>query len=182
MAWIKIIDEQNAEGSLKEQYDQLIEPWGGVDNILKIHSLNPESLAAHVKLYKTLMYGKSPLRRTDREMIAVVVSAINQCHYWIVHHGEGLLKLTKDESLVNQLKSDYTLANISTKQMAMLNYAAKLTERPADIINRDIEELRGVGFKDRAILDINQIVAYYAFVNRIADGLGVDLEEFWNNK
>ncbi len=182
MAWIKIIDEQNAEGSLKEQYDQLIEPWGGVDNILKIHSLNPESLAAHVKLYKTLMYGKSPLRRTDREMIAVVVSAINQCHYWIVHHGEGLLKLTKDESLVNQLKSDYTLANISTKQMAMLNYAAKLTERPADIFNRDIEELREVGFKDRAILDINQIVAYYAFVNRIADGLGVDLEEFWNNK
>ena len=182
MAWIKIIDEQNAEGSLKEQYDQLIEPWGGVDNILKIHSLNPESLAAHVKLYKTLMYGKSPLRRTDREMIAVVVSEINQCHYWIVHHGEGLLKLTKDESLVNQLKSDYTLANISTKQMAMLNYAAKLTERPADIFNRDIEELREVGFKDRAILDINQIVAYYAFVNRIADGLGVDLEEFWNNK
>ena len=182
MAWIKIIDEQNAEGSLKEQYDQLIEPWGGVDNILKIHSLNPESLAAHVKLYKTLMYGKSPLRRTDREMIAVVVSAINQCHYWIVHHGEGLLKLTKDESLVNHLKSDYTLANISTKQMAMLNYAAKLTERPADIFNRDIEELREVGFKDRAILDINQIVAYYAFVNRIADGLGVDLEEFWDNK
>tara|TARA_B100001013_G_C24509900_1_gene402574 strand:+ start:431 stop:676 length:246 start_codon:yes stop_codon:yes gene_type:complete len=81
MAWIDIIDEENAEGSLKEQYDQLIEPWGGVDNILKIHSLNPKSLAAHVQLYKTLMYGKSPLRRTDREMIAVVVSTINQCHY-----------------------------------------------------------------------------------------------------
>ena len=81
MAWIKIIDEENAEDSLKEQYDQLIEPWGGVDNILKIQSLNPESLAAHVKLYKKLMYGKSPLMRTDREMIAVVVSAINQCHY-----------------------------------------------------------------------------------------------------
>ena len=182
MAWIKIIDEENAEDSLKEQYDQLIEPWGGVDNILKIHSLNPESLAAHVKLYKTLMYGKSPLRRTDREMIAVVVSAINQCHYWIVHHGEGLLKLTKDESLVNQLKTDYTLANISNKQMVMLNYAAKLTERPADIFKRDIEQLREVWFKDRSILDINQIVAYYAFVNRIADGLGVDLEEFWNKK
>ena len=81
MAWIDIIDEENAEGSIKEQYDQLIEPWGGVDNILKIHSLNPKSLAAHVQLYKTLMYGKSPLRRTDREMIAVVVSTINQCHY-----------------------------------------------------------------------------------------------------
>ena len=182
MAWIDIIDEENAEGSLKEQYDQLIEPWGGVDNILKIHSLNPESLAAHVQLYKTLMYGKSPLRRTDREMIAVVVSAINQCHYWIVHHGEGLLKLTKNESLVNQLKSDYKLADISIKQMSMLNYATKLTERPADIFAKDIDQLRGVGFKDRAILDINQIVAYFAYVNRIADGLGVDLEDFWDKK
>ena len=64
----------------------------------------------------------------------------------------------------------------------MLNYAAKLTERPADIFVKDIEQLRDVGFKDRAILDINQIVAYFAYVNRIADGLGVDLEDFWDNK
>ena len=80
------------------------------------------------------------------------------------------------------MKSDYTLADISSKQMAMLNYAAKLTERPADVFARDIDLLREVGFKDRAILDINQIVAYYAYVNRIADGLGVELEDFWNKK
>jgi uncharacterized peroxidase-related enzyme len=64
----------------------------------------------------------------------------------------------------------------------MLNYAAKLTERPADIFAKDIEQLRDVGFKDRAILDINQIIAYFAYVNRIADGLGVDLEDFWDKK
>ena len=81
MAWIKIINEEKADGDLKDQYADLVEPWGGVDNILKIHSLNPASLAAHVQLYKTVMFGKSPLRRTDREMIAVVVSVINQCHY-----------------------------------------------------------------------------------------------------
>ena len=81
MAWIDVIDENNAEVSQKDQYEKLTEPWGGVDNILKIHSLNPESLTAHVQLYKTIMFGKSPIRRTDREMIAVVVSAINQCHY-----------------------------------------------------------------------------------------------------
>ncbi len=81
MAWIDIIDEENADGSLKEQYDNLIEPWGGVDQILKVHSLNPVSLNAHVQLYKTVMYGTSPIRRPDREMIAVVVSVINQCHY-----------------------------------------------------------------------------------------------------
>jgi alkylhydroperoxidase family enzyme len=81
MAWIDSLDEINGEGSLIVQYEKLTEPWGGVDNILKIHSLNAESLSAHVQLYKTIMFGKSPIRRTDREMIAVVVSTINQCHY-----------------------------------------------------------------------------------------------------
>lgn len=66
--------------------------------------------------------------------------------------------------------------------MAMLDYATKLTKRPADMIESDIEHLRSAGFKDRAILDINQIVAYFAYVNRVADGLGVDLENFWNKK
>ena len=81
MAWIDIINEDKAEGDLKDLYAKLVEPWGGVDNILKIHSLNPASLDAHVQLYKIVMYGKSPIRRPDREMIAVVVSTINQCHY-----------------------------------------------------------------------------------------------------
>ena len=83
---------------------------------------------------------------------------------------------------MNQLKSDYTLADITPAQMAMLDYVAKLTERPADMIESDIHRLGEVGFKDRAILDINQIAAYYAYVNRVADGLGVDLEDVWNNK
>ena len=81
MAWIAEIDEREAKGSLKDQYSKLKEPWGGIDNILKIHSLNPESLAAHVQLYKTVMFGKSPIPRIDREMIALMVSSINQCHY-----------------------------------------------------------------------------------------------------
>lgn len=81
MAWIDVIPEEEAEGELKELYDQNIEPWGGVDNILKIHSLNPGSLKTHIALYKTLMYGKSPIPRPEREMIAIVVSAVNGCHY-----------------------------------------------------------------------------------------------------
>ena len=81
MAWIAEINEREAEGSLKDQYLKLKEPWGAIDNILKIHSLNPESLAAHVQLYKTVMFGKSPIPTIDREMIALVASSINQCHY-----------------------------------------------------------------------------------------------------
>lgn len=81
MAWITMIPESEAEGELKALYDRLAAPWGGVDHILKIHSLNPASLRAHYELYKTLMYGRSGLSRVQREMIAVVVSATNRCHY-----------------------------------------------------------------------------------------------------
>ena len=81
MAWIHVIDEADATGKLHEWYTKLTEPWGGVDNIMKIHSLNIPSLKAHFELYKTVMYGRSGLSRAQREMIAVVVSAVNQCHY-----------------------------------------------------------------------------------------------------
>lgn len=81
MAWIDVIPEDDATGRLARIYASLLEPWGGVDNILKIHSLNPPSLAAHARLYETLMRGESDLTRIEREMIAVVVSAANRCHY-----------------------------------------------------------------------------------------------------
>lgn len=81
MAWIDVIDEEHATGRLERLYARLVEPWGGVDNILKIHSLNVPSLQAHFDLYKILMRGRSPLSRVQREMIAVRVSALNRCHY-----------------------------------------------------------------------------------------------------
>lgn len=61
----------------------------------------------------------------------------------------------------------------------MLDYSAKLTQTPWDMVEADVVSLRENGFDDRAILDIAQVVAYYAYVNRIADGLGVSLEDYW---
>lgn len=81
MAWIRMIHENEADTKLKEYYDEIARADVSVDNILKIHSLNPESLRGHYDYYKTLMYGKSGLSRIQREMIAVVVSATNRCRY-----------------------------------------------------------------------------------------------------
>ncbi len=80
MAWIEMIGEKEATGELAELYAAERSSWG-VDNILKIHSLNPPSLKAHIILYRTLMYGKSGLTRAQREMIGTVVSAMNRCEY-----------------------------------------------------------------------------------------------------
>lgn len=61
----------------------------------------------------------------------------------------------------------------------MLEYALKLTLEPWNMVENDVENLRQSGFADTEILDINQITGYFAFVNRLADGLGVELEPFW---
>jgi uncharacterized peroxidase-related enzyme len=95
------------------------------------------------------------------------------------HHGAGLHRLIKDEELVEDLKRDYTKADLSPADREMLDYAVKLTLTPWEMVADDVERLRERGFSDSAILDINQITGYFAYVNRLADGLGVKLESFW---
>ena len=80
MAYIDYIEYENAEGELKEIYDGLIGSRGKLANIHKIQSLHPKSITAHMKLYMELMFAKSPLKRYQREMIAVVVSRNNNCN------------------------------------------------------------------------------------------------------
>ena len=64
----------------------------------------------------------------------------------------------------------------------MLDYAAKLSLEPWDMDESDVQQLRDAGFSNSGILDIANVTSYYAYVNRLADGLGVDLEEFWKEK
>lgn len=81
-AWIDVVDESEASGEVAEAYAYAGNAkTGEVDNIMKIHSLHPQTMLDHENLYRTLMYGKGPLKRPKREMIAVVVSALNKCHY-----------------------------------------------------------------------------------------------------
>ncbi|WP_408011351.1 peroxidase [Pseudalkalibacillus sp. A8] len=77
-ARIKVIEYDEAEGKMKELYERFN---GQMANILRVHSLNPKSLVAHLEYYKVIMFGKSPLPRRLREMIATVVSSTNECFY-----------------------------------------------------------------------------------------------------
>ena len=81
-AWIATIDEEEASGELEAAYDECADrKTGRVAHIFKVHSLNPKSMVAHRKLYRVLMFGPSPLKRYQREMIGALVSALNECHY-----------------------------------------------------------------------------------------------------
>jgi alkylhydroperoxidase family enzyme len=81
MAFISYVPDERADGLLARLYAEYSDGDGALDNILRIHSLNPRSLQDHVRLYSHLMRGPSPLSRVQREMIAVTVSAENDCFY-----------------------------------------------------------------------------------------------------
>ena len=95
-----------------------------------------------------------------------------------MHHGAGLLRLTNDKPLVKALKTNWRSADLSAADREMLTYTEKLTLTPWEMVEADVIALRNAGFSDAAILDINQVTGYYAFVNRLADGLGVELEAY----
>ena len=96
----------------------------------------------------------------------------------MVHHRRGLRRLLKDDDLLGAIEHDWRSAPLSEKRLAMLEYALKLTVTPGDMVRADVDALRNVGLSDRDVLDIAEVTAYYAYVNRIADGLGV-ADESW---
>ena len=84
--------------------------------------------------------------------------------------------MTGSTRLADELADSYETAPITEPERGMLRYADKLTRTPAGVTQTDVDELRRCGFTDSAVLDICMVVGYFAFVNRLADGLGVELE------
>ena len=177
MAWIKVIDEDKAEGKLKAVYDGISKQRGKLSNIMKIHSLNPESMRLHMEFYISIMFTKSGLSREEKELVSVVVSACNKCEYCINHHSEALNYYWDDRKKIAELVKNYKSIDFSERVLSILNYAEKLTLSPELISETDIINLRSQGLTDQNILDINLIISYFNFVNRVAAGLGVKFSE-----
>ena len=175
---IKVIPFEEATGKLKDIYDDLIKKRGKLAAVHTIQSLNPDSIIAHIELYMTIMFSQSPLTRTQREMVAVVVSAANGCEYCQQHHGAALNNYWKDEARVQMLRKNYETAGLSETDTLLCRYAIELTLHPDDFENENrTENLRQAGLEDRDILDATLVVAYFNFVNRIVLALGVEAEE-----
>lgn len=178
MAYINVIDHHEAEGELKDIYDDLVKSRGKLAEVHKIQSLNPKSIVNHMDLYMTIMFGKSQLKRYQRELMAVVVSAANQCPYCISHHAEALNHFWKDEIKLQKLIENFEEVNLNDADLALARFASALTLDPNSIAeSKQIKALKDSGFSDSAILDANLVCSYFNFVNRMVLGLGVQLEQ-----
>lgn len=178
MPFIKTVSYEAAEGELRQIYDQLIGTRGKLAEVHRIQSLNPPALLAHMDLYKVVMFGKSPLKRYQREMMAVVVSAVNMCQYCIQHHKKALDFYWKDANRSSQLVAQLDqLPGLSVTERALCKLARDLSILPGGVFEASITDLRQAGLDDRSILDAVQVIAYFNFVNRIVLALGVEFNE-----
>ena len=180
MSWIQEIPYQEAEGQLKKLYDRIKGPDGNIDNILSVHSLRPHSLLGHMMLYKNVLHNRNnALPKWYLETLGVYVSFLNKCEYCVEHHFAGLKRLLKDgpraDEIRKKIASDSLESVFEGKEMAGIRYAKKLCEHPWKIQQSDILALKKAGISDGEILEINQVVAYFCYVNRTVLGLGVNL-------
>jgi uncharacterized peroxidase-related enzyme len=180
MAWIKIIGYDEARSSLKRIYDRVKGPDNNIDNVLLIHSLRPHSLTGHMTLYKNVLHNSANLLpKWYLEALGVYVSKLNFCEYCVNHHFKGFKRAFKNDARADEfltaVENDAIEHFFDKKLYQGFVYAKKLTLDLKHIEKRDVEELRGNDFSDGEILEINQVVSYFNYVNRSAVGLGVDL-------
>ncbi|WP_394030239.1 peroxidase-related enzyme [Xanthobacter autotrophicus] len=149
-------------------FDKCLEKIGFVPNVLQAYAFDMAKLSAFAAMYNDLMLAPSGLSKLEREMIAVVVSAVNRCYYCLTAHGAAVRQLSGDPILGEQLVMNYRAARLDQRRRAMLDFAAKLTERPNEVEEEDREALRRVGLSERDIWDVSAVVGFFNMSNRIA--------------
>jgi uncharacterized peroxidase-related enzyme len=178
MPYIKTVPYDAATGKLRRLYDRVKGPDNNVDNIMMAHSLRPHSMEGHMAIYKNVLHHSgNTLPKWFLETLGVWVSALNECAYCVDHHFAGLQRLLDDVAKSAGIRTaidsrDLSTAPLDTAQIQAMKYAEVLTRRPADVTEQMVSDLRAAGYDDGEILEINQVVAYFNYVNRTVLGLG----------
>lgn len=181
MTWIKTLSYGEATGRLRKLYDRVKGPGNNVDNIMMAHSLRPHSMEGHMALYKNVLHhSANSLPKSLLEILGVYVSLLNGCDYCVEHHFHGLQRLLGDEkrgdAIRRALEAGRPEAALAGRELAAANYAKALTLDPRGLGEGDVQTLRDAGLDDGQILEINQVVSYFAYANRTVLGLGINTE------
>ena len=145
------------------------EKSGFVPNVFLALAHRPDEFRAFFAYHDALMEKDGGLTKAEREMIVVVSSAANECHYCVVAHGAILRVRAKNPLIADQIAINYRKADVTSRQRIMLDFAMKVALRSQDISDADFETLRAAGFTDEDIWDIGAIAAFFGLSNRMAN-------------
>ena len=157
----------------QKYFDICQDRLGMVPNVLKAHAFDIDKLNAFTGLYNDLMLADSGLTKLEREMVAVVVSATNRCHYCLTAHGAAVRQLSGDPALSEALVMNWRVADVTPRQRAMLAFAERVTLASAQIEEPDRQALRDQGLSDRDIWDLINVAAFFNMSNRVASATGM---------
>ena len=180
-AWIKMISDEEADCELLDALQLARTPHGTVDNVMRVHSLRPNTMRGHVVLYRAALHDDAnTLPMWLQETISSYVSILNHCDYSLANHWANARYLINDDARADAVEQALQARQpenaFDGRELALLRYAEKLTLKPGEMAQSDIAQLRETGLDDGQILEANQIICYFNYVNRSLNGLGVSSE------
>ena len=180
-AWIRMLSDLEAGEDLSEALALARTPHGTVDNVMRVHSLRPNTLRGHVALYRATLHDDSnTLPAWLQECIASYVSILNDCPYALANHWANARHLIGGGSRADRIEAALAARRpedaFEGRELALMRYAEKLTVQPGAMEKADVEALFEAGLDDGEILEANQIIGYFNYVNRCLNGLGVTTE------
>ncbi|MGI9475368.1 MAG: carboxymuconolactone decarboxylase family protein [Hyphomicrobiaceae bacterium] len=177
-AWIEMISDEDADEALLDVLKLARTPHGTVDNVMRVHSLRPNTMRGHVVLYRAALHDDANTIPTwFQETISSYVSILNDCPYSLANHWANARHLIDDEPRADRIEAALHARRpedaFDGGELALLRYAEKLTVSPGAMQQADVQLLKDAGVDDGEILEANQIIGYFNYVNRCLNGLGV---------
>lgn len=179
-AWIEMVSDEDADGGLRARFDRVRAPDGSVANVMRVHSLRPATMIGHHALYMSVLHHDgNRLPGWFLEVVASYTSLLNDCGYSFTNHFANARHLIGDaaraDAVEAALRADRPADAFAGKELALLDYARKLTVAPGNMVRADVERLRQQGADDGEVLEVNQVCCYFNYANRSLNGLGVTL-------
>ncbi|MEK9925815.1 MAG: peroxidase-related enzyme [Alphaproteobacteria bacterium] len=180
-AWISMISDADATPDLRDALDLARTPHGTVDNVMRVHSHRPNTMHGHVILYRAVLHDDANTLPTWlQEVIGSYVSALNGCAYSYANHWKNAAHLMGDKARADEVEAALARRKpeevFDGAELALLQYAEKLTVTPGEMQESDVRALQNAGLDDGQILEANQIIGYFNYVNRSLNGLGVSTQ------
>lgn len=177
-AWINMLSDTEASPDLLDALQLARTPHGTVDNVMRVHSHRPNTMRGHVALYRAALHDDAnTLPEWLQETISSYVSILNDCEYSLANHWANARHLINDEAkadaIEKALQSKTPEVVFAGAELALMQYAHKLTVSPGVMEQSDVVALKDAGLDDGQILEANQIIGYFNYVNRLLNGLGV---------
>jgi uncharacterized peroxidase-related enzyme len=173
ISWFPVPTEASWPPDIAALAARFRERLGFVPNVLLAYAWRPDRFRAWFAHFRQLHEPTPGLSAADREMIAVVTSAANQCLYCVVSHGASLREELGDPVLADRIAIDHRRAGLDDRRVAILDYAVKLTRDPTACDEADLSHLESVGLSREEIWDVIELTAMYNFTNRLTLGAGL---------